>query len=168
MNEKTYVNPEMDRTGWGPGPWDGEPDKVSWTDEATGMPCLATRGNPLQGNWCGYVAVNPGHPYHGKSYDEVPGVAVHGGLTYSAPCFEDEAIERAVCHVPEPGQPGDVWWFGWDCGHYMDVMPAYRTHFPEMWDLYERTGAQYRPLTYVKAECTRLAARLAEASGGRA
>jgi hypothetical protein len=167
MSERSYLNPEMDRTGWGPGPWDGEPDKVSWTDEATGMPCIAVRGNPLHGSWCGYVAVNPGHPYHGLDYSEVD-VAVHGGLTYSAPCFEDEAVERAVCHVPEPGQPGDVWWLGFDCGHHSDVYPAYRTYFPEMWDLYERVGAQYRTLDWVKAECTRLASRLAEASGDRA
>lgn len=167
MPEKTYLNPEMDRTGWGRGPWDGEPDKVSWTDEATNMPCIAVRANPWQGSWCGYVAVNPGHPYHGKDY-EVPGADVHGGLTFAASCNDDGPIEHAVCHVPEPGQPADVWWFGFDCGHYTDIFPAYRTHFPEMWDLYERTGAQYRPLDYVKEQCTRLAAQLAEASGDRA
>ena len=163
MNETKYINTEIDRTGWGPGPWDAEPDKISWTDELTGMPCLAVRANPWQGSWCGYVAVPPGHPYHGKDYDEVP-VAVHGGLTFSEGCNEDGPIERAVCHIPEPGQPADVWWLGFDCGHCMDIMPAYRTYLPEMWDLYERTGAQYRTLTYVRGECARLALRLWEAA----
>jgi hypothetical protein len=163
MTEKTWINPEMDRTGWGPGPWDGEPDKVSWTDEATGLPCLATRGNPLQGSWCGYVAVNPDHLFHGLCYDdELIDVRVHGGLTFASSCNDEGPIERAVCHVPEPGQPGDVWWFGFDCGHWDDVAPATRTLFPEMSDLYARTGATYKTLTYVRAECVRLAMQLAE------
>lgn len=54
----------IDRTGWPSGPWDDEPDRVEWRDEATGLPCLALR-NDMFGSWCGYVAVPPGHPVHG-------------------------------------------------------------------------------------------------------
>lgn len=107
--EQTWTT--MDRSSWGPGPWDGEPDKVSWTDPATGRPCLAVR-NPV-GAWCGYVAVDPGHPLHGQDYD-VPDVVVHGGLTYAAYCREGATEAEGICHVPRPGQPHDVWWFGFD------------------------------------------------------
>jgi hypothetical protein len=33
----------VDRTGWPPGPWDDEPDRIEWIDEATGQPCLMRR-----------------------------------------------------------------------------------------------------------------------------
>ena len=116
---KTWTT--RDRSSWGSGPWDGEPDKVSWTDTATGRPCLAVRG-PV-GAWCGYVAVDPGHPLHGRDY-EVPNVDVHGGLTYADSCQERATEAEGVCHVPQPGQPHDVWWFGFDCAHLGDLWPA--------------------------------------------
>ncbi len=57
------------------------------------------------GHWCGYAAIEPGHPWHGRHYDDVPAEA-HGGLTYSDRCT------GSVCHVPKPGEPDDVWWIG--------------------------------------------------------
>lgn len=59
---QTWVNPDLDRSTWGNGPWDGEPDKMYWVDEETQLPCLMVRANPETGNWCGYVAVEPDHP----------------------------------------------------------------------------------------------------------
>ncbi len=58
----------IDKSAWGPGPWQDEPDKVQWTDEATGLPCLMLRSRH-GGNWCGYVGVAPDHPAFGLSYD---------------------------------------------------------------------------------------------------
>lgn len=168
MSEQTWINPEVDRADWGPGPWDGEPDKAAWTDEATGMPCIASRGNPDMGNWCGYVAVEPDHPLHGKDY-EAPDVEVHGGLTFAAPCADDRPVETSVCHTPEPGKPADVWWFGFDAGHYLDVMPGMnariRNDSPDSLLLPENSPAgwpttSYKTLDYVKAECASLAAQL--------
>jgi len=64
----------VDRTGWGSGPWDGEPDKRQWQDEATGLPCLIVR--TTLGHLCGYVGVPEGHLLHGKGYSEtVPALA---------------------------------------------------------------------------------------------
>lgn len=74
-----------------------------------GFACLIRRTNI--GIWCGYVAVPPGHPWHGKHYDAVD-ADVHGGLTYAEPCSGE------ICHVPQPGESDDVWWLGFDCGHY--------------------------------------------------
>lgn len=33
---------------------------------------------------CGYVRVKPGHPWHGKDYNDIEDdIDVHGGLTYA-------------------------------------------------------------------------------------
>ncbi len=72
----------VDRAGWARGPWDDEPDRLEWHHR--GMPCLMLRN--WCGVWCGYVAVNPDHPYYGQAYSEMDGdIEVHGGLTYSDP-----------------------------------------------------------------------------------
>ena len=31
---------------------------------------------------------------------------------------------RSRCHIPLPGESDNVWWLGFDCGHYMDVQPG--------------------------------------------
>lgn len=73
----------VDKSGWGDGPWQSEPDKRQWRDEATGLPCLIVRGP--SGALCGYVGVPATHPLHGKEYDAAD-VEVHGGLTFSDHC----------------------------------------------------------------------------------
>lgn len=98
------------------------------------------------GAWCGYVGVPPGHPWHGQPYDDVD-AGVHGGLTYA------EACQGSVCHVPKPGEPDDVWWLGFDCGHYQDAVPAMIAMG------YRSLGLDgtYRDQAYVTAETKRLA-----------
>jgi hypothetical protein len=152
----------IDKSAWGDGPWQTEPDRVEW--EHAGLPCLALRSE-MGGNWCGYAAVLPGHPLHG-TFDDDLDVHVHGGLTYANRCDGER-----ICHVPKPGEPDDVWWFGFDCGHAWDIMPAMdaRTRaygqrpihelFPEGPGELLRT--MYRTLDYVQAETNRLAEQLA-------
>ena len=41
------------------------PDKIYWTDSATGYHCLMHRGD--SGVWCGYVAVDESHALYGRS-----------------------------------------------------------------------------------------------------
>lgn len=135
-----------------PGPWNDEPDKVQWPSD-TGLPCMIRRGG--FGAWCGYVGVPPGHPLHGLGYSDVD-VDVHGGLTYAAPCDGNE--ETGICHVPGPGEPDPVWWFGFDCGHAFDLMPGMPA------DLAMIESAVYRDVNYVTAETERLAKQLADLS----
>lgn len=142
----------VDRTGWPAGEWDGEPDKLSWTDATTGLPCLIVRNR--MGALCGYVAVDSTHRLYRTDYDRIDAdIDVHGGLTYS------DACQGAICHVPEPGKPDDVWWFGFDCLHSGDVAPDDVAP-----DMLTRTGrdwhARYRNVAYVRRECERLAAQL--------
>jgi hypothetical protein len=174
-----------DRTHWEKGPWDKEPDRYYWRDETTKLPCLARRGT--QGSWCGYVAVMPDHPWYGVKYSECPHgedewcehrpehlVDVHGGLTYSDFCTDDK--EDGICHVPEEGEPEKVWWFGFDCAHFDDYMPAMEARLKllheerpdlEPPELLEISGLRvsYKTLEFVKAEVTHLASQLSKIKG---
>lgn len=57
---------------------------------------------------CGYVKVEPGHPWYGK-YDEID-CSVHGGLTFADP---DMSCDK--------GGPDNGWWVGFDCAHSGDA-----------------------------------------------
>lgn len=129
---------------WPVGPWHHEPDKIEWRDEVTGLPCLIVRGST--GVLCGYVGVDRAHPLYGVEYDDprVDTIAVHGGLTYANMC------QGKICHAPLPGEPREVWWFGFDCGHACDVMP-----------IMPMPMGQYRDVAYVEEQVTQLARVLA-------
>lgn len=131
------------------GPWDDEPNRTAWIDPATGYPCI-TRRAPLDA-WCGYVGVPPGHPAHGRCYHDVE-VSVHGGLTYSDGCHGDP--DTGICHRVGPGEDDNVWWFGFDCGHYLDLVPFTLLFEPNTKHLV------YRDHDYVTHETTHLAAQL--------
>jgi len=144
----------LDRTGWPSGPWDEEPDRVEFTT-AAGYPGLMRRG-PM-GQWCGYVAVPPGHPWHGLEMEVLDGLAdCPGGVTYAAACHGE------ICHTPAPGESDDVWWVGFDCGHAGDLIPgmlAITTIPLSLW----RHGT-YKPMDWVQSAVERLAEHCAEAA----
>jgi hypothetical protein len=173
MTERVYTT--VDKSTWGDGPWQDEPDKVQWKDEATGFPCLANRGPG--GHWCGYVGVSPGHPAYEKNYSDVYDLfwsweddgylEVHGGLTYANHCAEGPE-ETSICHISEPGEPDHVWWLGFDCAHSGDVSPAFEALNRERFEgdsiwlpIRSPWGESYRTLDYVRREATRLASQLA-------
>jgi len=155
MNEPTRT---FDKSTWGEGPWQTEPDRLEW--EHAGLPCLARRIH--HGNWCGYAAVPPGHPLHGKHYDDVE-LDAHGGLTYASRCSGE------ICHVPKPGEPDDVWWFGFDCAHAGDIMPGMDARWREIhrvlpsaaFEPQHFPGDTYKTLAYVQVETNQLAEQLA-------
>lgn len=207
----------LDKSSWGDGPWQNEPDKVQWLDEATGLDCLIVRNNG--GALCGYVGVPESHPWHGKDYsqctqtpacdesycDHTPEhrLRVHGGITFADGCNEpsrerwerwreamvsrkgeaakypqgDAAREwrdlshlmgnynawreymtgRTICHIPLAGRPDKVWWFGFDCAHSGDLLPAYKDLGGLGIDRYET----YKDRRYVEGEVRQLAEQLA-------
>lgn len=159
----------IDKSSWGDGPWQDEPDRVEFIDPTTGLTCLLLRANPRLGHWCGYVAVPPGHRLHSVDYDEAPEAthyAAHRGLTFSGPCRDrdDRPKREQVCHVPAPGELDDVWWFGFDCGHGgTDYIPGLVATRPPLLDALERwpAGEAYRDVAYVTGRCRALAKALA-------
>lgn len=155
----------VDKSDWGPGPWQDEPDKIHWIDPDTDLDCLMVR-NPSGGNWCGYVAVTEGHPFFGRDYDECHAVGdeyldVHGGLTYSDFCADTDDHSRFICHVPEPGRPDRVWWLGFDCAHLFDLSPGYAARYPQ-WPV--GPDEVYRDQPYVEAEVRSLARQIKAAT----
>lgn len=151
----------VDKSKWGRGEWQDEPDKIQWTDEDTGLPCLVVRGP--SGALCGYVGVSEGHRFFGKEYSsgdydseeyrQSPGslLEAHGGITFSDFCRESPD-HRGICHIPGPGEPDRVWWLGFDCAHYGDHCPAFDRGFSHESD--------YKNLFYVQSECRSLAQQL--------
>lgn len=181
LNPKLKTWTYEDRSDWPPFDlgWGNEPDKAEWRDELTNLPCIARRGGGSV--WCGYVAVEPGHPYHGKNPEEciedcgkswcdhTPSskLCAHGGITFAGPCHPDEG-EHGICHIPQGGESDDVWWFGFDTAHAGDFTPGYwkltNEYMSEALKEY-RNNDEYRTLDYVMRQCAHLAMQLAEVNG---
>jgi hypothetical protein len=84
-----------DKEGWGPGPWQEEPDKLQWIDATTGLPCIILRG-PV-GSLCGYVGVEVDHPWHGKGYsDKIPVTKEHLEREFDLNKLSPIALVRAA------------------------------------------------------------------------
>ena len=143
-----------DKSDWGPGPWQSEPDRVEFSH--AGFPCLIVR-HRTSGHLCGYVAVPPGHIWHGFDFSSFADVArptpepeCHGGVTYASTCA------GVICHVPAPGEPEDVWWLGFDANHSGDIAPGSemdrRGRLTSWGSAYE-----YRTVEYMRWQCERLA-----------
>lgn len=154
MNNKQefYIYSEDIKSEWGEGRWQTEPDMVTW-DADNGMPCMIFR-NPM-GNFCGYVGVTRGisGPIFGIDYEDelVTDIAVHGGLTFAGQ-FEDK----------DKQQNEYIWWFGFDCAHAYDFVPAIYatpTNTPEIKALLAR-DATYCDIEYVASEVNSLAFQL--------
>lgn len=138
---------ETARANWPAGEWINEPDRDEWRHE--GFPCLIVRNHG--GALCGYVGVSPGHPWYRQHYHDVD-ASPHGGLTYSDSC------QGAICHVPAPGEPDNVWWLGFDCAHSGDLSPGMLAlGFRSM------EYASYRDINYVRREVNKLAEQAKEA-----
>lgn len=165
METKEYRH--YDKSEWGDGPWQDEPDKIQWQDEGTGFPCLIVRNRG--GALCGYVGVPESHPDFENGYDAVD-VEVHGGLTFANFCTKDGEEAKHICHVPSLGEPHRVWWLGFDCSHAGDSSPAYDAKYREQsiscpWN--ESGFYEYRDIPYVKAQVARLARQLQTRSAER-
>lgn len=159
---------KIDKSTWGDGPWQSEPDRIEFRHK--GLPCLMLRTEHM-GNWCGYVAVPPEHPWHSKGYTDCTKkwkcresktdgyckhtpehlLNVHGGITYSNQCAGH------ICHVPQPGEPDNVKWFGFDCAHGGDGMPGMAGHLTNEDNFFSRG---YKDVAYVRREVERLADQL--------
>ena len=139
-----------DKSDWERGEWDEEPDRVEWRHN--GRPCLIVRNN--SGALCGYAAVSEGHPMFGK--EDRGTLDCHGGVTYNDFCVEGGHI----CHVPKPGEPDRVWWFGFDCAHSGDYSAM--SYPEEMRRRYMRNEQweSYRPIGYVRHGVEKMAEQL--------
>ena len=160
--------------------------------EHDGYKCVVIFG--AYGYRCGYVGVHKSHPLNGKKYSdyleinkrdiedrEVSGIfpllgmlldsdervrieaffQVHGGITYS------DGGENSEYPIKS-----DLWWFGFDCGHYGDgkelelackTFHKYRIPLLIQIDIerkYPANDEVVRTEQYVSDECKKLAEQL--------
>ena len=84
-----------------PGPWQGEADKIAWTDPATGMACIIRRS--AHGHLCGYVAVESEHPLYGVEIEALPRdpeLIAPGVVSYARACEHRRPVARSVWRKP--------------------------------------------------------------------
>lgn len=154
---KTISYYTQDKSKWGPGAWQNEPDKKQWLDPETGYPCLIVRAE-VTGALCGYVGVSTSNKMFGKDYNDAD-VDVHGGLTFAGFCHENFDQSRGICHTDENHQK--VWWQGFDCAHAWDLSPAMRAKMHEIMGFRQPyIDETYRDFDYVTKQVTELAAQL--------
>lgn len=138
--------PAPDKSAWADGPWQHEPDYLSFPH--VGVRCRLVRAHT--GGWCGYVRLPQRHPFRPprRGRRRELDLEVHGGITF------DEQI-------------GGAHWLGFDCGHYNDYLPAidaklravYPATAPSLFDKF----TVYRAIDFALAEVKRLAEQVAEA-----
>lgn len=110
-----------------------------WQVPEVDLHCLLLR-TPLL-HLCGYVGVSPYHPLHGVYYADLS-LYAHGGLTFSG-CYDLEELT-------DQGVPADVWWVGFDCGHYMDLVPGMEKFWVQ--GRISRPSGVYRTVEFVVSE----------------
>lgn len=148
------LNPNIDKSSWGEGPWLSEPDEMFWQDPTTNYFCAIIR-HPTMGSLNGYVNIPTSHPANRLDYDDI-NVDVHGGLTYSG-VMDFQHLSKEFPRLPER-----AYWVGFDCAHAFDLVPAMQAfHAILPRDEYFTTlHDTYRTIDYVRAECEKLAAQL--------
>lgn len=140
------------------GPWDNEPDKRQWMDDATGFPCLIVRG-PL-GALCGYVGVSREHPLYEVKVDidgewPLQPLQIHGGITFTGHCRTGDECQ-SICHRVDEAEDDNVWWLGFDCCHSGDLFPKCDSVLYELFSQHD----SYRDIAYVMHEVKDLAQQL--------
>ena len=122
------------------------------------------------GHHCGYVAVDPTHPWFGKSYDDIVPVPQAildrdisgenvGYINLLCVGLQEENISRGEVSISlaidvhggltfsAADREEPLWWFGFDCAH------AYDGRGP--------ADPGWRDADYVEAQCRRLSEQLA-------
>jgi hypothetical protein len=163
----------IDRTGWGNGGWDGEPDREQWADPETGYPCLLVRLDT--GALAGYVGVYPVHPAYGEDLAGLPG---YQGITWFGsdeahwleplPIRDDAHVDlddpKSVVEIVK--LPEHPWFFGFDCDHGGDLAPQVAATWARTpglkWAAANMVNeSSYKTVAFVKNVCAEIAMALA-------
>lgn len=159
----------IDRSGWGPGPWDDEPDEL-WFEHA-GLQCLVLRQS--YGHLCGYVRVPEAHVLHGMdhssrirwdqeedvelAYHDIEQLIARIGVTGEdmGPRLKVVVQVHGSLTYAGPLRDEEGWWFGFSCDHNRDRCPSLPSNMVAPCDV-------YRDFSYVEHQCRQLAEQLAE------
>jgi hypothetical protein len=151
----TYVNNVIfiefyNKKNFPPGKWINEPDLCSWE---CNFPCLAIRDMTM-GIWKGFVAVEEGHPLHGKSIEEMlklpamPDIflSVYGGLVGAG---------RLPAKYKEFAK--NYWWVGIETSHGGDLMPLLKLDEGDPFMDKMISTQTYKDLSFIRRETNKLA-----------
>lgn len=171
-----YSPPPCDKSGYGDGPWQREPDSEAWTDIETGYRCGIIR-HPKFGSLGGYVRVPDNHPLAGKSYSARATIPA-GWMERHVNIDQDVGAINVFCASLKMTETeaelclllfchggltyGDDGWLGFDCGHAGDLQPGIKYMLRQAGVSTRINGDVYREFPYVKAQCTRLAKQIWE------
>lgn len=142
----------IDKSTWGDGPWQSEPDRDVWQDFRTKLECGVFRTADT-GTWCGYVFLPPTHPLYGMTRADIKqlDIYVHGGVTW---------LKHAAGLFDRPASVGPDWQgVGFHCAHGDDYMPAMMAMLT-----FRRYADTYRDYPYARANVRLLAHQLAEST----
>jgi hypothetical protein len=118
--------------------------------EEAGYHCLILR-NRDAGYLAGYVGLPRIHSLFGVDFNDVEEsnvlISVHGGLEFSGP-------------TPESGRERpDLWYFGFDCDHFDDLIPK-EFESMDLIALAAKRGSSYKTIEFVESEVRSLAQQL--------
>lgn len=144
-----------DKTSWGKGPWQDEPDYVAFIDKETTYPCVAKRN--MLGAFVGYVGTDERHPLYMSEVGcpEFDFIDAHERAPSFAAFLPDESLNFSP--------PKRYWWIGFDCMHDNDHCPwRDKTTKPQPTLPRTRRRGQgiYRDLPYVVEQLEFLASQL--------
>lgn len=145
----------IDKTAWGDGPWQDEPDDEQY--QLDGYDCRIRRMEHT-GHLNGYVRIPKEHPWFEQDYGDLP-LEVHGGLTFAAHGWFDT-----------PDRAAAEWWIGFDCHHLHDFAPAYALRMaalgvPDLATQITGLDTTYKTAEYVRGEIASLVAQIKAAEG---
>jgi hypothetical protein len=105
--ERKEVNGLVSRKGWEKGPWNKEPDLVTffYKEDNILLPCLLLR-HPSTGCWDGYVGVTEENPYYQVDWEKIPKtIKKIASINFSQfDDYRDEQFKRGIRY----------WYFGFN------------------------------------------------------
>lgn len=110
---KTYQT--IDKSAWGDGPWQNEPDEIFWRQGS--YECLIRRSH-FSGAFCGYVVLPRGHRLEATPARDLEHIRVHGGVTFSS---ELNMLRELGTVEIDLGR----WAIGFDAAHPEDYSPGF-------------------------------------------
>lgn len=140
----------IDKSRWLRGPWDNEPDKVQWVDEATGLPCVIRR-SPL-GSLAGYVGVMDPERNHPARSGKFCVPVTFGDYFWDPRLYEEPPFSHSVDYGYHfVGGDKNLFYIGFHAGHDGDFCPA-----PPI----RGNPRNYRDIGYVRDRCSELAGEI--------
>lgn len=130
-----------------------------------GLKCIVVFNK--NGIRCGYVGVPASHPLYEKEYDDELFTNIYNTIESYFDCHGGITFTEGGKNSNYPIE-SDLWWFGFDCGHYEDgndydlaikLFPEYASDLKYM-KMFNKDNCSVRSLWYVENEYKKLAKQL--------